>query len=762
MATPDLPTDERRRKLDSDDSDDSDENVLVVERIPQEVKAPSDDAKMSSDKPASGSARKRPASEGFDMLKTLGTSTKKRNTEGHNGHALDRRTKHWKDDPKSSSDNSTDPDGSKNASLRAMHPDVSEQLENLFQLLQLMKLHQETLDAIPPPNTKDKDLKKNTTQKAYWKQLQENRKVLKECVNQLAKSVKALKPFADSSGDVGVVHADLQSYKNFVDKLEKHGDAFEERANALNTKAEEVLNSVSSLQDSSNTFSQLQESSMDASEKAQLSTTKTLDHMGSTISDIQRSLDSLVKIANKNKNSFWGTKDNPDPDNYVKNFTGRPHLGHTSDRHADRKAAMDDKVVRHNFDQKKATERAMTFTGSVYDLALTDAFCGKLNFNTLAKLFPDWDDVLHLFKENRAPSDSQAKELGVNFFKKNSEGRFPFYESYMQHRSSGERSSQSFFMMFYEALQKRDERNSGQRLECECTYTYLGDDNLKDRRQHSRVGMKNNPASLHWNSTTATLTIHPVEHSKFSEYLPNLKRNPLSMYTKTTFERKQTRMFLRNDDFDFPVYKDIDALFFRSAALYMMRTIIDRENFKKASVPGGYEARYKPTYSAAIRGLRQVREAFSWRRIEGYVPELLAQLSVEFVNRFRAAMYADTRTQSQHELHLQCASEGSPSSKAFNGKIVKYVKASPTFDSDEYDGIANLDYGYVQNINRWRAHVIAYLSDEITRILDMGQNQRKLDELYVPARGLRNRAISKIESFIPNFEAVVADASRAK
>ena len=40
----------------------------------------------------------------------------------------------------------------------------------------------------------------------------------------------------------------------------------------------------------------------------------------------------------------------------------------------------------------------------------------------------------------------------------------------------------------------------------------------------------------------------------------------------------------------------------------------------------------------------------------------------------------------------------------------------------------------------------------------MGQNQRKLDELYVPARGLRNRAISKIESFIPNFEAVVADA----
>jgi flagellar biosynthesis chaperone FliJ len=177
-----------------------------------------------------------------------------------------------------------------------------------------MKLHQETLDGIPPPSTKDKDLKKNTTQKACWKQLQENRKVLKECANQLSKSVKALKPLADSSGDVGVVHADLQSYKSFVDKLEEHGDAFEERANALNTKAEEVLNSVSSLQDSSNTFAQLQESSMDASEKAQLSTTKTLDDMGSTISDIQRSLDSLVKIANKNKYSFWATKGNPDPD----------------------------------------------------------------------------------------------------------------------------------------------------------------------------------------------------------------------------------------------------------------------------------------------------------------------------------------------------------------------------------------------------------------------------------------------------------------
>jgi hypothetical protein len=135
---------------------------------------------------------------------------------------------------------------------------------------------------------------------------------------------------------------------------------------------------------------------------------------------------------------------------------------------------------------------------------------------------------------------------------------------------------------------------------------------------------------------------------------------------------------------------------------------------------------------------------------------------VEFVNRFRAATHADVRTQSQYELHLQCSPEGSPSGKAFNGKISKYVQASRTFDSDEYDGITNLDHGFVQNINKWRAHVIACLSDEITRILDMGQNQRKMDDLYVPARGLRTRAISKIESFIPNFEAVVADASRAK
>ena len=157
---------------------------------------------------------------------------------------------------------------------------------------------------------------------------------------------------------------------------------------------------------------------MGSSEKAQLNATKTLDDMGSTIDDIQRSLGSLAKIANKNKNSFWASKDFPDPDQCAKQLPSRPHPGHTSDRHSDRKAAMDDKVVRHNFDQKKATERAMTFTGSVHDLALTDASRGKLNFNSLAKLFPDWDDVLHLFKENREPWDQQAKELGVNFFKK--------------------------------------------------------------------------------------------------------------------------------------------------------------------------------------------------------------------------------------------------------------------------------------------------------------------------------------------------------
>ena len=107
--------------------------------------------------------------------------------------------------------------------------------------------------------------------------------------------------------------------------------------------------------------------------------TKALDDMGSTINDVQRSLDSLVKIANKNKNNFFG----PDPDQCARRLSDRPHTGHASD-HSDREATMDDKVVRHNFDQKKATERAMTFTGSVHDLALTRAFCGKPNFKTLA------------------------------------------------------------------------------------------------------------------------------------------------------------------------------------------------------------------------------------------------------------------------------------------------------------------------------------------------------------------------------------------
>jgi hypothetical protein len=301
-------------------------------------------------------------------------------------------------------------------------------------------------------------------------------------------------------------HIELCGDKAFVDKLEAHGDAFEEKANVLNAKAEEALNSASSLQGSLNTLAQIQESSMDASETAQLRTTKALDDMGSTIDDILRSLDSLVEIANKNKNTFWGQ----DPDQNAKRLSDRPHTGHASDLHSDKKAAMDDRVVRHNFDQKKATERSMMFTGPVCDLALTDGFCGKLNFNTLAKLFPDWNDVLHLFKENREPSEQQAKEPGVGFFKQDSEGRFPFYESYMQRRSSGERASQDFFLMFYEALQKRDERNSGQRVECECACTYLGDDNGRERRQASSIGMKHNPVSLHWNSTTASQTIHPV------------------------------------------------------------------------------------------------------------------------------------------------------------------------------------------------------------------------------------------------------------
>jgi hypothetical protein len=276
-----------------------------------------------------------------------------------------------------------------------------------------------------------------------------------------------------------VVHADLQSHNSFIEKLEARGDTFEERANALNAKAEEALNSVSHLQDSSNAFAQIQESSMDASETAQLRTTITLDDMGSTIDDVQRPLDSLVKIANKNKDNFFG----PDADQRAKRLHDHPVIGHTSDRHSDRKAAMDDRVFRHNFDQTKATGRSMTFTGSACDLALADALCGELNFNTLAKLFLDWDDVLYLLKENHDPSDHQAKELGVNFFKQDSEGRFPFYESYVQRRSSGERASQDFFMMFYEALQKRDGRNSCQRLECECGCTYLGDDNGRGPKQ---------------------------------------------------------------------------------------------------------------------------------------------------------------------------------------------------------------------------------------------------------------------------------------
>ena len=93
---------------------------------------------------------------------------------------------------------------------------------------------------------------------------------------------------------------------------------------------------------------------------------------------------------------------------------------------------------------------------------------------------------------------------------------------------------------------------------------------------------------------------------------------------------------------------------------------------------------------------------------------------------------------------------------------MKWVQASPTFDSEEYYEIKNLECGYVDNINKWKAHCITYLSDEIARILDMGDNQKKLSELYVPARDARGRAIYKIDSFIPNFLAVVADASRAK
>ena len=91
---------------------------------------PSSDTDMSSNTPASGSSRKRPASEGFDTRKTLGTFTKKRNTESTNACALDPRTKPWKGGLKCSSDGSTDPDGSKNSFLRATHPDVPKKLEN--------------------------------------------------------------------------------------------------------------------------------------------------------------------------------------------------------------------------------------------------------------------------------------------------------------------------------------------------------------------------------------------------------------------------------------------------------------------------------------------------------------------------------------------------------------------------------------------------------------------------------------------------------
>ena len=178
MATPDPdpPADERRRNLDGDDSGDSDENVLMVERTPPETKTSPNDTDVSSEEPASVSSRKRPATEGFDVLKTLSAPTKKRNTEGPNAHALESRTKRWKDGPKSSSDGSTDPDGSKDPSLRSARPRVSEKLESLSQILDLMKLHQRTLDDIPPPTTKDKELKKHATQKAHWKQLQDNRK----------------------------------------------------------------------------------------------------------------------------------------------------------------------------------------------------------------------------------------------------------------------------------------------------------------------------------------------------------------------------------------------------------------------------------------------------------------------------------------------------------------------------------------------------------------------------------------------------------
>jgi hypothetical protein len=150
-----------------------------------------------------------------------------------------------------------------------------------------------------------------------------------------------------------VVHACLQARKGFVDKPQARGNAFEENANALGAKAEEALNSASSLQDPSNALAQIQEPFMDASETAQLKNTKALDDMGNTIDNTQRPLDSLAKNANKNKGSFFG----PNPDEHAKRLFDRPHTGHASDRHSDRKDAMDDKFVRHNNEPKKATER---------------------------------------------------------------------------------------------------------------------------------------------------------------------------------------------------------------------------------------------------------------------------------------------------------------------------------------------------------------------------------------------------------------------
>jgi hypothetical protein len=110
--------------------------------------------------------------------------------------------------------------------------------------------------------------------------------------------------------------------------------------------------------------------------------------------------------------------------------------------------------------------------------------------------------------------------------------------------------------------------------------------------------------------------------------------------------------------------------------------------------------------------------------------------------------------------HRQCSPKGF--NKGINGMIMEWVQASRTFDSNGHDGIKNLDYGYVDDTNKWRAHVNTHLSDEITRVMAMGDNQRKLSELHVPARGLRGRAIPRVDAFIPNFSAAVTDASRAQ